>query len=463
MAHPGDPKQRSSVVTIMPNSIEGRDIAFQMHPNVNLRKYEKTGGLVIESGDGIYVTDNSGKRYIEGLAGLWSVALGFGEKRLAEVAKAQMEKLPYYHTFAYKTHGPSIDLAEMLIKLAPVPMSKVHFTSSGSEANDLAAKMVWYRSNALGNKDKKKIIGRIKGYHGVTIAAASITGLPRNHESFDLPLDRMIHTSCPSYVHFGQEGESEAEFTARMLKDLEDLIQKEGPETVAAFWGEPVMGAGGVLVPPPGYWQGVQAILKKYDILLVADEVICGFGRTGRMFACETYDIKPDVLVVSKQLTSSYMPLSAIIMNDHFYQPIADESDRIGVFGHGFTASGHPVATAVGLENLKIIQERDLVGHAARLEERFLAGLAELAEHPLAHSSRGVGLLGALEIKPWKDAKPGDAAAAVCDAALEEGLISRNLGEALCFCPPLIITAAQLDDMFDCVKRALDKVAGTRT
>ena len=449
-------------MTIMPNSIEGRDIAYQMHPNVNLRKYEKTGGLVIESGDGIYVTDNNGKRYIEGMAGLWCVALGFGEKRLAEVAKAQMEKLPYYHTFAYKTHGPSIDLAEMLIKLAPVPMSKVHFTSSGSEANDLAAKMVWYRSNALGNKDKKKIIGRIKGYHGVTIASASITGLPRNHESFDLPLDRMIHTSCPSYVHFGAEGETEAAFTARMLKDLEDLIHKEGPETIAAFWGEPVMGAGGVLLPPAGYWAGVQAILKKYDILLVADEVICGFGRTGKMFACETFDIKPDVLVVSKQISSSYMPLSALIVNDRFYQPIADESDRIGVFGHGFTASGHPVATAVGLENLKIIQERDLVGNAARLEDKFLSGLAELAEHPLAHSSRGVGLLGALEIEPWKDAKPGDAAAAVSDAALEEGVISRNIGEALCFCPPLIITARQIDDMFDCVKRALDRTAKAR-
>jgi 4-aminobutyrate--pyruvate transaminase len=456
-------EQGSTQVTIMPNSIEGRDIAYQMHPNVNLRKYEKTGGLVIESGDGIYVTDNSGKRYIEGLAGLWSVALGFGEKRLAEVAKAQMEKLPYYHTFAYKTHGPSIDLAELLIKLAPVPMSKVHFTSSGSEANDLAAKMVWYRSNALGKKEKKKIIGRIKGYHGVTIAAASITGLPRNHESFDLPLDRMIHTSCPSYVHFGEKGESEAEFTARILKDLEDLIQKEGPETIAAFWGEPVMGAGGVLVPPPGYWAGVQAILKKYDILLVADEVICGFGRTGKMFACETYGIKPDVLVVSKQITSSYMPLSAILMNDGFYQPIADESDRIGVFGHGFTASGHPVATAVGLENLKILQERDLVGNAARLEQKFLSGLAELAEHPLAHSSRGVGLLGALEIKPWHDAKPGDAAAAASDAALEEGVITRNIGEALCFCPPLIITAEQIGDMFDRVKRGLDKVAKART
>jgi 4-aminobutyrate--pyruvate transaminase len=373
-----------------------------------------------------------------------------------------MEKLPYYHTFGFKSHGPSIELAEMLIMMAPVPMSKVHFTSSGSEANDLVAKMVWYRSNALGKLEKKKIIGRLKGYHGVTIAAASITGLPRNHESFDLPLDRMIHTSCPSYAHFGKAGESEAEFTTRILQDLESLILKEGPETIAAFWGEPVMGAGGVLIPPVGYWAGVQAILKKYDILLVADEVICGFGRTGKMFACDTYSIKPDVIVVSKQLTSSYMPLSAILMNDHFYQPIADESNRIGSFGHGFTASGHPVATAVGLENLKIIQERDLVRHAAGLEDTFLSGLAQLAKHPVAHSSRGIGLIGALEIEPWTDAKPGDAALAVADAALQVGVITRNIGEAVCFCPPLIITAAQINDMFGYIGQALDNVAKTR-
>jgi 4-aminobutyrate---pyruvate transaminase len=247
-----------------------------------------------------------------------------------------------------------------------------------------------------------------------------------------------------------------------MLKDLEDLILKEGPETIAAFWGEPVMGAGGVLVPPTGYWDGVQKILKKYDILLVADEVICGFGRTGKMFACETYGIEPDVLVLSKQISSSYMPLSAILMNDAFYQPIADESDRIGSFGHGFTASGHPVATAVGLENIKIILERNLVGNAAAQEEKFLARLAELAEHPVAHSSRGVGLIGALEINPWADGKPGDAAAAVAAAMQDEGVIARAIGEAICFCPPLIITAEQIDDMFDAVKRALDIVEKTR-
>ena len=442
------------------NSPEARDKAYQLHPNVNLRLHEKTGSLVIDHGEGIYVFDTNGKRYIEGMAGLWSVALGFGEKRLAEVAKQQMEKLPYYHTFAYKTHGPAIDLAEKLIEMAPVKMSKAHFTSSGSEANDLVAKMVWYRSNAMGNPDKKKIIGRHLGYHGVTIAAASITGVPRNHESFDLPLPRMIHTSCPSYVHFAQEGEDEAAFTKRMAEELEALILQEGPETIAAFWGEPVMGAGGVLVPPPGYWAEIQKVLRKYDILLVADEVICGFGRTGKMFACQTYGIEPDVLVLSKQISSSYMPLSAILMNDKFYQPIADESDRIGSFGHGYTASGHPVATAVGLENLKIIEERGLVEHAAEVSGRFLAGLERLAEHPLCHSARGVGLLGALELKPWET--KGEAAAAISAEAQQQGVFTRNIGEACCFCPPLIITAEEVDLMFAGVSRALDVVQATR-
>lgn len=446
----------------LPNSIEARDKAYQMHPNVNLRRFEREGGLVIESGQGIYVTDNKGKRYIEGMSGLWSVAVGFGEKRLVAAAASQMEKLSFYHTFGHKSHGPSVDLAEALINIAPVPMSKVHFTSSGSEANDLVAKMVWYRSNALNLKDKKKIISRLKGYHGVTIASASITGIPRFHDSFDLPLPRMLHTSCPSYIHFARDGETESAFTARLLTELEDLILKEGAETIAAFWGEPVIGAGGVLVPPAGYWRGVQSILQKYDILLVADEVICGFGRTGKMFGSQTFDMKPDVMIVSKQLSSSYLPISAVLMSDDFYQPIASEAERIGTFGHGFTASGHPVAAAVALENLKIIHEKDLVGNAARLQDHFLGHLKRLASHPLAHSHRGVGLIGALELKPWDDAQPGDAALAVVAALEEQGVISRNVAEAICLCPPLIISAKQLDELFGAFERALDQVAAKR-
>lgn len=445
---------------ILPNSIEARDIRSQMPAAADMRKHEENGSLVIERGEGIYVYDNTGKRYIEGLAGLWSVAVGFGEPRLAKAAFEQMSKLPYYHIFNYKTNGPSVDLAEKLLSWMPFPMSKVHFTSSGSEANDLVAKMVWYRNNALGLTEKKKIIGRIKGYHGVTIAAGSITGIERNHTSFDLPLDRMVHTSCPSFDLFAKEGETEAEFTARMLADLEALIEREGPETIAAMWGEPVMGAGGVLPPPAGYWDGVQAILKKHDILLVADEVICGFGRTGKMFACETYGITPDVLVLSKQLSSSYLPLSAIVMNDRFYQPIADESHRIGSFGHGFTASGHPVSTAVGLENLKIIEERDLVGNAARLAPVLQKGLAELAKHPLATSSRGIGLIGAVELKGWD--KPGAAGAAVSERMQQEGLIIRGIGDSLCFCPPLIITEAQIHEMLAVAKLAMDAVLAER-
>jgi 4-aminobutyrate--pyruvate transaminase len=444
-------------MTVLANSVEARDIAYQLHPLVDLVRHEEVGSLVIERGDGVYVIDTAGKRYIEGMAGLWSVAVGFGEKRLAEVAKAQMEKLPYYHNFFYRTNTPSVDLAEKLISLAPVPMSKVHFTSSGSEANDLVAKLIWYRSNALGLPARKKIIGRVKGYHGVTIAAGSMTGIARNHDSFDLPLPQMIHTTCPDYPRDHLPGEDEQTFSARMAADLEALILEEGPETVAAFIGEPVMGAGGVIVPPQGYWPAIQAVLAKYDILLVADEVICGFGRTGRMFACETYGIRPDVMVVSKQISSSYMPLSAILMNEKFYRPIAEESHRIGTFGHGYTASGHPVATAVGLENVKIIEERDLVGNAARLSPKFLGRLAALAEHPAAAWHRGVGLIGALELKPR--AVAGKAAALAAEFCLEEGVITRNVGEAICFCPPLIITAAEIDAMFDAVGRALDRLA----
>lgn len=444
-------------MNMLPNSIEARDIRSQMPAVADMRKHEETGSLVIERGEGIYVFDNNGKRYIEGLAGLWSVAVGFGEERLAKAAYDQMSKLPYYHIFNYKTHGPSVELAEKILSMLPFEMSKVHFASSGSEANDLSVKLVWYYNNALGRKDKKKIIGRIKGYHGVTVVAASINGLPRNHESFDLPLERMIHTSCPSYPHFGKDGETEAEFTARTLQELEDLILKEGPETIAAFWGEPVMGAGGVLIPAAGYWEGVQKILRKYDILLVADEVICGFGRTGKMFACETYDIAPDILVLSKQISSSYLPLSAIVLNDKLYQVVADESHRIGSFGHGFTASGHPVVTAVALENLKIIEERDLLGNVQRLSPAFLKGLEELASHPLASSWRGIGLIGAVELKPSD--KAGAMATAVAERMQEEGLIIRGIGEALCFCPPLIITEEQITEMIAIARKALDMVA----
>ena len=443
----------------LPNSLEARDIAFQLHSYADARRQEETGALVIDKGEGIYVEDISGKRYIEGMAGLWSVAVGFGEKRLVEAATRQMEKLPYYHTFTYKTHGPSIELAEKLIEMAPVPMSKVYFTNSGSEANDTAVKLIWYRSNALGQPQRKKIISRMRGYHGVTVASASLTGLPNNHRSFDLPLPQILHTTSPHYRTMKKEGESEAEFAKRCAQDLEDLILAEGPETIAAFFAEPVMGAGGVVVPPAGYWEAVQPILKKYDILFVADEVICGFGRTGNMFGTETYNLQPDMMTLSKALSSSYQPISALLVNDTVYQPIADESHRIGVLGHGYTGSGHPVAAAVALENLKIIEERDLVGHVREIAPTFQKRLAGLAENPLVIETRGIGLIGAAELSHEALAATPGALGARANAAFQEkGLISRAMLDAMAFCPPLIISEAQVNDLFDIAEAGLKSV-----
>lgn len=443
-------------MTVQPNSIEARDKANHLHSYTNARVLERDGALIIDRGEGVYVYDTAGRQYIEGMAGLWSVAVGFGEKRLVEAASRQMAKLPYYHTFGGKGHGPSAELAEKLISMAPVPMSKVYFTNSGSEANDTAMKMVWYRSNALNKPEKKKIISRIKGYHGVTIASASLTGLPNNHRSFDLPLPGIFHTTCPHFRVFGQEGETEAAFAQRCAQDLEDLILREGPDTVAAFIGEPVMGAGGVIVPPAGYWQAIQKVLNKYDVLFIADEVICGFGRTGEMFATTTFDLQPDIITLSKQISSSYQPISALLINDRVYQPLADESNKIGTFGHGVTAAGHPVASAVALENIAIIEERDLVGNVRTLSPHFLARLKALESHPLAIETRGIGLIGALELKPRDGFAAGQLGPKLAMILQEHGLISRAVGDSMALCPPLIITEPQIDAIFDIFEASLD-------
>ena len=443
-----------------PNSDEARDIAYHFHAYTNARAHEQNGPMIMDRGEGVHVFDSQGNRYIEGMSGLWSVAVGFNEKRLIDAATAQMQKLPYYHNFAHRSHGPAIDLAEKLIEMAPVPMSKVFFTNSGSEANDTILKMLWYRSNALGLPEKKKVISRIRGYHGVTIASASMTGLPYNHKSFDLPIEGVLHTTCPHYWREGQEGESEEEFATRCAEDLDAMIRSEGPETIAAFIAEPVMGAGGVVVPPATYWEKIQAVLGKYDILLIADEVICGFGRTGKMFGSETFDIKPDIMTMSKQITSSYFPFSAFMMSEEVYGPIADESHRIGVLGHGYTGGAHPVGAAVALENLRIIEEKELVANAAERGAELQAGLRKLAAHPLVGEARGVGLIAALEIIAPEgradEFAPGKLGAAMNAHFLKNGLISRNMMDAMAFCPPLIVTEAQVRDILTAVERSLE-------
>lgn len=448
-------------MSLLPNSDEARDIAYHFHAYTDARKHEAGTPLIIDRGEGIYVYDSHGKQYLEGMAGLWSVAVGFGERRLIDAATRQMEQLSFNHNFTSRSHLAAINLAEKLVTMAPVPMSKAFFTNSGSEANDTAIKMIWYRSNALGQPQKKKIISRQRAYHGVTIASGSLTGLSYNHKSFDMPIPQVLHTGSPHYWRDHEEGETEEEFATRRANELEALILAEGPDTIAAFFGEPVMGAGGVVVPPRTYWEKIQAVLSKYDILLVADEVICGFGRTGKMFGSETYDIKPDIMVFSKALSSSYLPISALVVNDKVYQPIADESQKIGTFGHGFTGSGHPVTAAVALENIAVIEERDLVGNAARVGQRLLKGLHNLADHPLVGEVRGVGMIAAVElvrtnVQQAADLKDGTLGSRANAILFEKGVILRAATDALTICPPLIMNEEQADSLVASIGQSLD-------
>ena len=443
------------------NSAASRDIATVLHPYTHLRKHESEGPLVITGGKGVYVQDEAGKSYIEGLAGLWCTSLGFGEERLVEAAAAQMRKLPYYHVFAHKSHDVGIELAERLLAMMPVKMSKVFFNNSGSEANDTAVKMVWYYNNALGRHRKKKIIARIKGYHGVTVAAASLTGLPNNHLDFDLPIANIRHADCPHFYRYGKTGESEEAFATRMAESLEAQIQREGPDTVAAFIAEPIMGAGGVIVPPKSYFEKIQAVLKKYDVLMIADEVICGFGRTGKMFGTETFGIKPDIMTMAKALSSAYLPISATIISEALYQAFLSQSDKIGTFAHGYTYSGHPVCAAVALETLKIYEERNILEHVRKVAPRFQDGLRRFESHPLVGEVRGIGLIAGIELVQDKaskqsfDPKAG-IGAHLAQRAQEHGLIIRAMGDNIGVCPPLIISDSEIDELLARFDRALD-------
>ena len=445
------------------NSARARDIAYQVHPQTNLRLHRTEGPLVVERGEGVYVYDDSGTRYLEGMAGLWCASLGFSEGRLAEVAYEQMKTLPYYHTFNGRSHPTSIDLAEKLIEIAPVKMSKVLFQCSGSEANDTAIKLVWYYHNAIGKPKKKKIIGRVKGYHGTTAASVSLSGQALMHADFDLPLDRFLHTDYPHFYKLAEAGESEEAFATRMAERLEELILAEGPDTCAAFFAEPVQGAGGVIVPPPTYFEKIQAVLRKYDMLFVADEVICGFGRTGNRWGSETFNLKPDMLTCAKALSASYMPISALMISEAIYEAMLAESEKVGIFGHGYTYSGHPVTSAVALETLKIYEERDILGHVRRIAPYFQSKIGAFSDHPLVGDVNAVGLLAGLEIVKDKDTRESfDPGVRIGDriqqAALRHGLIARALGDRLALCPPLIIKEAEVDEIARAVGSALDDV-----
>lgn len=444
-------------------NVQVRDIETVLHPYTNLAAHRQTGSVLIERGEGIYVFDGEGRKLIEGLAGLWCTSLGYGNRELIAAATDQMQRLPFSHLFGAKSHDPAVALAEKLKEISPAPASKVFFANSGSEANDTQIKLVWYMNNALDRPKKKKIISRIKGYHGVTIASASLTGLPANHRDFDLPIAGIVHADCPHHYRFAESGETEEEFATRLAESLDQLIQREDPDTVAAFIAEPVMGAGGVIVPPKTYFEKVEAVLAKYDILFIDDEVICGFGRTGNMFGAKTYDLKPDSVSVAKALSSAYVPISAVMIPETMYEAALSESRKIGTFAHGFTYSGHPVACAVALKTLEIYERDDIVGHVRRVAPTFMGRLTALADHPLVGEARGVGLIGAVELVADKPSKRSFDAkvqvAAKCAAlAHEEGLIVRALGaDAVAVCPPLVITEEEIGELFDRLERALDR------
>ena len=440
-----------------------RDIETVIHPYTNLARQREVGPLILNEGRGIYLYDDMGKRYIEGMAGLWCTALGYGNEEIVEAAANAMRKVSFTHSFGGKSHDGVIELSEKLKEISPCPASKVLFGTSGSEGNDMQMKLTWYMNNARGKPEKKKIISRIRAYHGVTIASASLTGLPWVHNDFDLPIRNVVHTSCPHYYRHGQEGETEDQFADRMARDLEDLILSEGPETCAAFIAEPVMGAGGVIMPPKGYFQKIQPILEKYDLRFISDEVICGFGRTGNWFGTETMGMKPHSITMAKALTSAYFPMSAITIEEDLYQAMLDESRKLGTFGHGYTYTAHPVGCAVALKTIEIYERDKIMENAKKMSPVFQSRLMKLADHPMVGEARGVGLIGAVELVADKETRrsfqPKQMVGAAAVSKMQDlGLIVRNVQDSLALCPPLIITTDEIHEMFDLFERGLDQM-----
>jgi 4-aminobutyrate--pyruvate transaminase len=447
-----------------PNSLEARDTHAVIHGLTNLKRHMERGPLVIDRGHGVFVTDVDGKEYIEAMSGLWCISLGYGQQRLVDAAAAQMAKLPYYHLTNHKGHAPVIELAEKLLEIAPVPMARVWFANSGSEAIDCAARLVWYFWHAVGKPERKKFIAQKLAYHGNTIAAASLTGSGYAHERFNLPLPGFLHVGCPYHYRFAQDGESEEAFTDRLIAELEALILREGPETIAAFFTEPVIAAGGVIVPPDGYFAKLQALLKRYDILLVCDEVVTGFARTGEMFGSTTMGLTPDMLVCAKGLSSAYIPISAVMVNERIFDAMMRQSDELGVFGLTLTYSGHPVAAAVAREALRIYEEEAMPARVRRLEPHFLGGLRKLKDHPLVGDVRGRGLLAGVELVADKRTHaPFDKALGVgplCAQLCEDrGLILRAIGDTLALCPPLVISEDEIGELLARLTAALDETA----
>ena len=431
-----------------------------IYPTTNLTATEQ---FVIERGEGVYVYDNQGKQYLEGLAGLWCTALGYGNEEVIAAAAEQMRSLTYSHLFGGKTHPAAMALADKLADMVPVQGARVFFGNSGSDANDSLVKILRYYFNAIGQPQKCKIIARERAYHGVTLAAAALTGLKSNHTHFNLPFDALgvLRTGSPHFYRDGLPGESEEDFASRRAAELEELIQEEGPETIGAFIAEPVSGAGGVIVPPATYFEKIQAVLAKYDIMMWDDEVICGFGRTGHDFGATSLGIQPQMMTLAKALSSAYMPISAAVITGEMYEALVQPSAEVGVFGHGYTYSGHPVCCAVASKVIEIYEREQLFAHAARVGDYLQQRLREFESHALVGEVRGMGLIAALELvanKGSKQAFANNTVGGFCQRSCEEnGLILRAIGgNSIALCPPLIITETQVDELVTKLGKALD-------
>ncbi len=456
------PAEEAALLTAM-------DRASVLHPFTPARGFADGSVVsrIVESGAGCRIHDRSGRTLLDGFAGLYCVNVGYGREDMAQAIYQQARALGFYQSYAGHSTEALIRLSDRLVAMAPGKPSKVLYGLSGSDANESNVKMVWFYNNVLGRPHKKKIIARHRGYHGSSILAGSLTGMSFYHDNFDLPLSVVRHTGVPHHWRDALPGESEESFSIRRARELEAMILHEGPETVAAFIAEPVLGTGGLIPPPRGYFDAIKPVLARHDMLLIVDEVVTGFGRTGSMFGSELYGLEPDFLTLAKGLTSAYVPMSACVISERVWEVLRDASDRHGPFAHGYTYSGHPLGAAAANAALDIVEREDLAGNAARTGARLQSLLREtFGDHPLVGEVRGIGLMAAIEFVADRDRKTFFApdlkvGAKVSAACLDDGLIARAMphGDILGFSPPLVIGADDVEEMVRIAKRAVDRVA----
>ena len=447
-------------------SLEEMDLRTMLHPATSIADHLASGPRIMASAEGVHITDTTGRTYIDAAAGLWCVNVGYGRKEITEAIAEQSTALPFYHSFTSMANEPSIRLADRILRMAPEGMSKVIFGSGGSDANDTNVKLVWYYNNLRGLPEKKKIISRERGYHGVTALAGSLTGLPAFHDKFDLPLPMVRHTHAADVYREKPADMSEAAYTEYLAAELERLILAEGPDTVGAFIAEPIMGTGGVLIPPEGYFPAIQAVLDRYDILMIVDEVICGFGRLGAPFGSHKFNIRPDIMTMAKGLSSAYLPISASAIGERIWTVLEETASRGEVFGHGFTYSAHPTCAAAALANLDIIEREDLVTNAETSGAALKAQLtAEIGDHPLVGDIRGEGLMIGIEVVADKETRalidPAQKAnIRMMKRGLDEGVIVRALssGNVIALSPPLILNDDDIGELVPALSRAIDDV-----